>query len=150
LLARSAGERGVNDLLTGQIQSSREKLADCQDLGAQMELLAALQCFDEVLLEEPENVEALTYRGWFVVLAGASAEAGDQQAADLLVAGQTYLDRAVELDPTYIDARVFRASIYDRAGNADAACAEVADLLALDPPQFFVDQTRGIVDRNGC
>lgn len=152
LLARSAGERGVGDALTGQVESSRQKVFECQDLGVNGQLIESLQCFDEVLTTDPDNVEALTYRGWYVVLVTSSAEAAgqDAEAAELLEVGRTFLDRAVEVDPTFPDARAFRAVVYDRLGRSEDACAEVAELLALDPPPFFVTQTGGVVERNGC
>ena len=152
LLARAAGERGVNDTLTGEIASNRQRVFECQDLGVQGQIIESLQCFDEVLIDDPDNVEALTYRGWYVVLTTSSAQASgqDEEAAELLAVGQTYLDRAVEVDPTFPDARAFRSVIYDRLGDGEAACTEVAALLELDPPPFFVDQTRAIVERNDC
>ena len=152
LLARSAGERGVGDTLTGDIASTRQRVFECQEMGADGDIIESLQCFDEVLVEDPDNVEALTYRGWYVVLTTSSAEAaGDQEsAAELLEVGRTYLDRAVEVNPGFADARAFRAVVYDRLGDAEAACAEVSALLELDPPPFFVSQTEGIVDRNDC
>ena len=152
LLARSTGERGVNDILTGEIASTRQRVFGCQERAAEGEIVEALRCLDEALLEDPDNPEALTYRGWYVILTTSSVEAAGQQAEAeaLLETGLTYLDRAVEVDPSFPDARAFRAVVYDRTGDGEAACAEVAALLALDPPPFFVQQTRGIVDRNDC
>lgn len=152
LLARSAGERGLDDALTGEIESNRQRVFECQELGVGGRIVESLQCFDEVLVDDPDNVEALTYRGWYVILTTSSAQTTGQEdeAAELLEVGRTYLDRAVEVDPGYADARAFRAAVFDRLGQSEAACAEVAALLALDPPPFFVNQTQGIVDRNGC
>ena len=146
------GGAGVGDTLTGDIASTRQRVFECQEMGADGDIIESLQCFDEVLVEDPDNVEALTYRGWYVVLTTSSAEAaGDQEsAAELLEVGRTYLDRAVEVNPGFADARAFRAVVYDRLGEAEAACAEVSALLELDPPPFFVSQTEGIVDRNDC
>ena len=149
LLARSTGERGVNDILTGEISSTRQRVFDCQELGTNGDLIPALQCFDDVLLEDPDNSEALTYRGWYVILTVSSVEDQDQ-AADLLETGMTYLDRAVEVDPEFPDARAFRAVVFDRLGDGPSACNEVGTLIALDPPPFFVQQTAGITERNGC
>ncbi len=152
LLARAAGERGVNDGLTGEIASNRQRVFDCQELGVDGRIVESLQCFDEVLLDDPDNVEALTYRGWYVVLTTSSAEAvgASDEAAELLEVGRTYLDRAVEVDPGFPDARAFRTVVFDRLGQSEEACAEVAALLELDPPPFFVTQTQGIAERNGC
>ncbi len=152
LLARSTGERGVGDILTGSIDSSRQRIFDCQELAADDQIVESLQCLDEVLLDDPDNAEALTYRGWYLVLTTSSAEAaGDQdQAVELLDTGLTYLDRAVEVDPGFVDARAFRAVVYDRRGDTNAVCQELAELLALDPPPFFVEQTADLTRRNGC
>lgn len=152
LLARSTGERGVNDILTGNISSTRQRVFDCQELAAAGQIVESLQCLDAALLEDPDNPEALTYRGWYLILTISSAEAAGQneQGDDLLETGLTYLDRAVEIDSTFPDARAFRAFAYDRLGDSGAACAEVAALITLNPPPFFIQQTQGIVDRNGC
>ena len=102
LLARSTGERGVGDTLTGSIElSSRQRVLRCQELGMNDGLfLEAIQCFDEVLTSEPENVEALTYRAWFLVLAsGSTEEAAADQRDELLSAAVVYLDQAITIDP---------------------------------------------------
>ncbi len=153
LLARAAGERGVNDALTGAIdESSRQRTAECQELGTvQGQLLEALECFDGVLEQDPENVEALTYRAWFLVLAASSnPDIDPDQSQELTASAEVYLDRAVEVDPTYPDARVFRAVVYDRSGDGDAVCAELDELAGLNPPPFFAQQTEAMAQRNDC
>ena len=169
-LGQATGERGVGDQLTGGIdESARNRVATCQELGAGgQDLLGALQCFDEVLVDDPDNAEALAYRGWYLVLAAGSlqrsvddgaseepdpSEAGAEESEtidDLTMAGLAYLDRAIEADPRYPDPLAFRATINDRLGHPDEVCADVATLLALDPPAFFIDQTAGLAARNDC
>jgi Tfp pilus assembly protein PilF len=61
-----------------------------------------------------------------------------------------YLDQAVEADPDFADARAFRTVIFDRLGQTDLVCEEASTLLALNPPQFFIDQTADIRARNNC
>lgn len=153
LVAYTAGERGVNDGLTGTIdENPRQKTLRCQQLGTTGQMLESLECFDEVLLEDPQNVEAMTYRGWYLMLTTSSAEqAGNtEEAIELMASAISYLDRAVALDPGYADARAFRSVVYDRLGQSEAACDEIEALLALDPPDFFVQQTEALADRNGC
>lgn len=157
-VARAAGERGVGDQLTGAIDSSpRAMVAGCQEQGATGDLLGALECLDDVLTVEPDNPEALAYRGWYLVLASDSLQASDEASADdrvaaeeLLATGLGYLDRSIAADPDYPDPLAFRASVNDRLGRADAACADVEALRALDPPPFFIEQTDPLADRNGC
>lgn len=156
-LGQALGERGVNDQITGGIdESTRGRVARCQEQGSTGgDLLGSIQCFDEVLADDPTNAEALGYRGWYLVLAaGALQQTTDEtdsdEAIELIAGGLSYLDRAIEADPTYPDPLAFRAVVYDRLGEGDRACADVATLVALDPPPFFINQTSGIVERNGC
>ncbi len=155
LLAQAAGERGVGDSLTGSIDESlRDRVLECQQLGqgGADGLEASLQCFDEVLDQDPNNVEALTYRGWYVSLVAASAR--DQglldQADQLYDVAQTFVERAIDVDPTYPDARAFRAVIADRQGDPERACAELAALAALDAPPMMAQLTADIDERLGC
>lgn len=159
-LARAAGERGVNDQITGAIdESPRNKVVRCQELGsASGDLLGALQCFDEILDEDPQNAEALSYRGWYLLLAAGSLQqadgsftaAPDAEAQELIASGLSYLDRAIEADPRLPDPLAFRATVRDRLGQSELACADIDALLALNPPSFFLEQTTPIVERNGC
>ncbi len=165
LLARSTGERGIGDALTGSIDASaRQLVADCQDIGvSDGDLLGAIQCFDDVLTTNPENVEALTYRAWFLVLASTGGAAPTDTAPDetppvdtaeqeteLLEAARIYLDQAIDIDPAYADARAFRAVVADRLGNSAEVCTQIEALVDSDPPPFFIDQTRALVERHGC
>lgn len=149
LLARSTGERGVNGVLTGETVSPRQRIFECQELAVNGDVVPSLECLDEVLAGDPDNAEALTYRGWYVVLTVGSA-ANQGQVTGLLDTGMVFLNRAVEVDPEFADARAFRAVIFDRLGQSEAACDELAALLALDPPDFFIQQTADIAARNGC
>ncbi len=157
LLSRSAGERGIGEGLTGSIdQSARQRVAECQNTGmTDGDLLGAIQCYDEVLTTDPENVEALTYRAWFLVLAASSGsidagDAGTGQEIELLEAARVYLDKAIDVDPSYPDARAFRIVVADRLGNGDEVCLQVEALVASDPPPFFLEQVLPVADRNGC
>jgi tetratricopeptide (TPR) repeat protein len=158
-LARASGERGVGELTGGVDPSSRARVAECQELGATGgDLVGSLRCFDEVLALDPENPEALAYRGWYLILAaGSLQEAGEEDAPDadaqvveLTESGMAYLDRAIGIDPDYPDPLAFRAIVADRQGRSADACADIETLLALEPPEFFVSMTSGIVERNDC
>lgn len=158
VLARAAGERGVNDAMTGGIDpSSRTQVLECQDLGsAGGDLVGALQCFDDLLAIDPENAEALTYRGWYLLLAAGSLQqtaedAVEEADAEALIAnGLGYLDRAIAADSDLPDPLAFRAVIHDRLGRSEEACADVAVLRALEPPAMFLDLTADLASRNGC
>ena len=40
--------------------------------------------------------------------------------------------------------------VADRQGRSEAVCVEIAILLGLEPPDFFVEQTTALAERNGC
>jgi cytochrome c-type biogenesis protein CcmH/NrfG len=147
LVARLAGTRTSTGGLTGDVRAStRQELAECLELasgalggqaagggagaGPSAGLLEAVKCYSEVLQRSPGNAEALTYRGWLLVRTG-SAQLQQQAAGDL--------DAAVAADPTYPDARAFRAIVFYRLGQIDAARAELAVLDTLDTPPI-IDQ----------
>lgn len=121
MLARSVGARGPGTSLTGSGGSLRDQLAECQPL-AFSDPEAGVACYDRVLDREPENLEALTYRGWALVRAKRPDDAWP------------VFDRVVSLDPTYPDVYVFRAVVQKNRGDFTAAQAELDRLYALDPP----------------
>jgi tetratricopeptide (TPR) repeat protein len=126
LVARSSGQRGAGTL-TGNDDTVRARLANCQPL-AFSDPEAGVECYDDLLAESPDNVEALTYQGWALVRSGR------------IVEGSERFDRVVELDESFPDVHVFRAVVAARAADAarqrgdreaaTAAYTEAADELA--------------------
>lgn len=115
-VARTAGERVPGQELTGGItETPNEKLARAASLAGQGKLLDAIKAYDEVIKEDPQNAEALAYRGWLVRLAGR--QGGD---ANLIDRGLEFVDRAIAADPGYPDARFFRGVILLRDKNDPA------------------------------
>lgn len=121
LVARSSGSRS-NELP----EADRDRLAECLDSFSTGEVLVAVQCYDEVLERDPENVEALTYKGWALV------------QATLVEDGMGYLDQALAANPDYSPARIFRAFALQALGQPDEALAELdrADESQI-PPAFL-------------
>jgi tetratricopeptide (TPR) repeat protein len=114
LVTRSTAGRGTSGSTSGDIRLSTRTLLIEAGVAQPSE---AIDLYGEVLEIQPSNVEALAYRGW------ALWRGGDADA------GRSDLEAAVELDPTYPDVRVFRAS--QRLSDDDFAGA-AADLVALD------------------
>ncbi len=113
----------------------------------------AITLFGVVLDEEPDNVEALTYQGWFFARivgdppAGIDAEAAGRFADDAF----GLFDRAIELDPTYPDVWAWRAFLNNQLGNTDQAKSDAQTFLGLkDQPQEILDLVNdpqyGLVD----
>jgi tetratricopeptide (TPR) repeat protein len=131
LVARSSGSRSAGEEATGDVRLDvRELLAEAQQRLAEQEVLEAVMLYDQVLELQPDNVEALTYRGWALVL------------STLVDDGLGYLRQAVEVDPTYPDARIFLARTLEGLGRIDAARRQ---LDAVDDDQVPVAM-RPLVD----
>ena len=120
-VAQSSGSR--TDELP---ESTRDRLADCLTSFSAGDVLEAVQCYDGVLEEDPENVEALTYKGWALV-----------QVPTLVEDGVGYLDRALVANPDYSPARIFRAYALQSLGRPEEALEELnrADESQI-PPAF--------------
>jgi hypothetical protein len=119
-VARSAGRREAGDSITGEIaKTARERNTECLNMG-QANPAGAVNCYTAVLVDAPNNVEALTYRGWI------RYTSGDTQ-------GLTDLRQAVMADGTYPDVHAFLAVILLRAGCVSDAANELTRLDSLNP-----------------
>ncbi|MDQ1402218.1 MAG: hypothetical protein QOG03_534 [Actinomycetota bacterium] len=128
LVARSSGDRLPGQSASGSIDlGGSDRLAQARSLYGSGKVLEAVKLYDQVLKADPNNVEALAYRGWLVRLAGLN---------DI---GLTFEDRAVAADPSYPDAHFFRGMMLwkDKGRPADGV-AEFRLFLANRPPQAMV------------
>ncbi len=111
--------------------SVSEVLDAAEALAATGDLINAVQLLDQVLADLPEDVEALTGRGWLLARTGN---------AELVEAGGAYLDAALELQPGYPEALVYRAFSRNLSGDTTGARSDLAEFDALDDrPQELVD-----------
>jgi len=125
--------------LTGQAQASLQA-GDSAKALKQFE--SAVQAYDKALEISPQNVQAMTYRGWVLHTLALNSEASvgaefDRQA-------RQYLDEAIATDPTFSDARVFRAILERNAGEFAAA---KIDLDAIDMnaiPMYMIQMVNGV------
>jgi tetratricopeptide (TPR) repeat protein len=136
LVAQSAGRRGAGETFTGDIrQTTRDLLLTARDQTAAGEFDQALATYDEVLAIAPTNPEALTYSAW---IGRTMARSLDDEAALVL------LDDALASDPSYADARVFKAIILRDLGRYDEALAEIDRLDPEGVPEFMVAQVESL------
>jgi tetratricopeptide (TPR) repeat protein len=165
LVAVSSGQRAPGDTLSGDIRRStidelaRASSSIAEATQAQQDgdtdaalraYQAALESYETVLEQQPDNAEALTYRGWlYHVLA---LQTGGDLAGRLDADALASLSEAIAADPAYVDARIFRAIVLEGLGRtADAA----ADLDAVDPSRVppgmapLVDELRARVQPGG-
>src|SRR3954463_51051 len=140
LVAGASGDALPGDTSSGDIaQNVTAKLAEARSLQAS-DLKGAIQRYDEVLQVEPDNAEALAYRGWLVALVGTQAN-----ATDLVQKGEQSLQRAMQVAPTYADAFCFEAIVRFRLfSDAAGASGPVQQCLALNPPQEVLGLVQGL------
>jgi tetratricopeptide (TPR) repeat protein len=139
LVTQSAGER-----LPGQESSGgpergpRALLQQAIDMDNGGQLVEAARLYDAVLAEDPENVLALTRRGW--VLGRSGRQAGN---VELLQAGLGYLDRATTIDPSFPDAHAFKGLVLGALKRPAEAVCEFRAWLAIAP---IADPQRGAIE----
>jgi tetratricopeptide (TPR) repeat protein len=126
LVALAAGRRDPGENATGNIRASdsdtaSQLLAEARGLAAERRLDDAIMAYDRVLEVDPDNVEAMTYKGWMQL------QSGNQQGVVTLV-------EAAELDPEYPDVHFFLAWSFAQLGRDDTALASLDRLDQLDPP----------------
>ena len=107
-------------------RASPSKLAEARSLQAS-DLKGAIQRYDDVLQVEPDNAEALAYRGWLVALVGSQGN-----ATDLVQKGEQSLQRAMQVAPNYADAFCFEAIVRFRMFS-DAAGASARRCTSASP-----------------
>jgi predicted anti-sigma-YlaC factor YlaD len=140
LVAWASGNRLPGDSSSGDItQNVTSELAEARSLQSS-DLKGAIQRYDDVLKVEPDNAEALAYRGWLVVLVGNQAK-----AADLVQTGEKSLQRAMQVAPSYADPFCFEAIVRFRMYNdAAGALPPVKQCLALNPPSEVAGLVQGL------
>ena len=136
IVAQSSGRRDAGDSISGDIrQTNRDLLLQAASAAAEQRFVDALALYDEVLANQPANTEALTYKAWVLFLTSrATEDPADTQI--LLARANELLDQAVEIDPSYGDARAFRANVLNARGYPDQA---LADLDAIEPGALPAD-----------
>lgn len=132
LVAQAAGRRGSGDSVTGSIrESTREQIDGAIDVAAGGDYAGAVDQLDAVLDDDPDNVEALTWKGWFQYRSGDGASM------------ETLID-AVEIDPEFATAHAFLAVMLRDLGRPDYALEELDRLDELDPPAEVRQMVEGL------
>jgi tetratricopeptide (TPR) repeat protein len=121
LVAQASGRREAGDALTGDIrESTRVQFLEAEAAAREGRLDDAIEIYDELLAEQPDNVEALASKGWL------QFQSGDPAGLDTLT-------EAAEVDPEYPMTHFFLAFILAEAGRGEAAASELDRFEALDP-----------------
>ena len=137
LVAQASGHRQAGEGLTGDVrQTTRAKLDQAVTLASRQDYEGAIAIYDEVLADQPDNAEALAFKGWFQL------QSGDGQGVVTLV-------DAAEADPSYPATHAFLAVAFERLGRPDTARQEIERLDALDPPPEYRQLTAALRERLG-
>ena len=129
-VASAAGSRLPGDTLTGEIrETSASRLQQAAALARDGELTEALRRYDEVLADDPDNVEALSERGLLLISVGSATER-PALAAD----GRASIERALELRPGSPRILFYRGLALRLDGDDQAATEAFRQALAADPP----------------
>ncbi len=123
-VAQASGRRVAGQFSSGDIrQSVTEKLNQAGQRFGEGDADAAIALYDEVLVDQPTNAEALTYKGW-----AQYTLVGDPNAA------LSSLIDAATANADYPDVHAFLAVVLFRSGLVAQADRELDRLDALDPP----------------
>lgn len=143
LVASQSGQRLPGQSATGGIEESTATiLSQARSLNFS-DPKASVELYSRVLEVDPDNVEALTYRAWILVL--AAREASDDVKLAAFAAADGQLRRAIELDPRYPDAHCFLGVLLFRyAGDAPAAKAQLDTCASMDPPAVVAGIVEGL------
>lgn len=139
VVAQASGRREAGESASGDIrQTSRDLLLQARSLSSSSppDYLGAIELYDEVLASQPANTEALTYKGWLLYQTARQAE-DPSDSAVLAARANELLDDAVEIDPEYGDARVFRASVLGFRGFPERGIADLDEVRPGSIPEFM-------------
>lgn len=139
--------RRLEDTVAENPDDLASRLLLARYLEADGDLAGALAQYDEVLSRNPQSAEAEAQAGRIVYLtAQAAVESTPEDVDGLVRRSLARLDRAVEIDPEYPDARYFRAIVVaNEYGDFDRAQGDLQRYLVLAPEGQFADQARGLL-----
>jgi tetratricopeptide (TPR) repeat protein len=142
LVARSSGDRLAGDEITGDAPGGgvASLLAEARLLRA-ADPARAMELYGQVLEEQPEHPEALTYSGWLLLFVGGEAT-DEALTAEAVDGARENLTEAVAADPGYADPHCYLAIIAAEYDDDIATARDEADTcLALDPPSDLRAET---------
>jgi tetratricopeptide (TPR) repeat protein len=147
-VAQQSGQRLAGDSLAGSIEDSTASILSRARATNFVDPKVAIELYTQVLEVDPDNVEALTYRAWLVVLISRSA--GDQVKQLAFASASSDLKRAIALDPSYPDAHCFLGiTLFRLKNDAKGAKEQLTICSDKNPPaevKSFVDAIVAEVD----
>ena len=135
-IANSSGERTGSETITGSIRKSTvTKLQEAQQLLSDSEKWGeAISIYDEVLEDQPSNVEALTYRAWLQYRLGEGSDPQIKAWKEVRI-----------LNPEFADAIVFLTIALSDESRFSEALIELQELQQLE----ITSQLQNVLDSQG-
>lgn len=142
-LAASSAQRLPGQQISGLDPRDRTQVLLSQARSMQAaDPATAADLYAQVLEDDPDNAEALTYRGWTLALTTIGSDDADAAQATLDEAVES-LVAAIEADRTYPDPYCFLGIVeYRFFGEAETALPFVEGCLSAGPPA----DVRGLVE----
>jgi tetratricopeptide (TPR) repeat protein len=129
-VSQAFGSRNPGESLSGSIrESSADRLQRAAGLQDRGDFVEALKVYDRVIADDPKNAEALAERGFLLLKLGAQTGRDD-----FVTQGQTYVERALKLEPDNPRWLVYKAMGLRVSGDTAGAEQAVTAALANDPP----------------
>jgi hypothetical protein len=141
LVAHTSGQRLPGQSISGGLPGDEiaKKLSEARDF-LNVDPQQAIVRYQQVRELDPDNVEALTYIGWLIVLSGQ----------DAVAAGTEFLMEAIRIDPTYADPHCLLAvtsANFTEPPDLTTARSEAQACLDNNPPSDQLEMITGLVDR---
>ena len=132
-----SGQRDPGAPMTGSLPDTPSgRMQQALQLESDGRAAEAIRIYDELLREDPRNVQALAYKGWLLKRAGLPDHA------------MAALDQAVAIDPRFPDAHFFRGMVlYEDRRDPAAAVVEFRLFMANNPPQEMVPLVEDVLRR---
>ena len=135
-ISNFSGERSASETLTGSIRKSTvTKLQEAQQLLSDSKTWPqAIEIYEEVLEEQPSNVEAITYRAWLRYRQGAASEPLIEEWNEVRL-----------LNPEFADAIVFLTIALSDEGRFSEALSQLKELKEIE----VAPQLQSVLDSQG-
>ena len=135
-IANFSGERSASETLTGSIRKSTvTKLQEAQKLLSDSKTWPqAIEIYEEVLEDQPSNVEAITYRAWLSYRQGAASEPLIEEWNEVRL-----------LNPKFADAIVFLTIALSDEDRFSEALSQLKELKEIE----VTPQLQSVLDSQG-
>lgn len=135
------GQPVSGSITESKVELIEQQLEEAEVFNNNNEGVEALELYDKVLSEDPEDPNALAASGWLEWNYGTKAK-----SATLMQAGRRAENKAIQLAPSYYAGHLFLGLILlNQDKNPTAAVAEFTEFLKDDPPQAQLVSVASVV-----